>query len=1443
MWKKHKYALLSLILMVGIFLTGVRLPQFAEAAGPGTVDKTGNTNVVKEHKITYVQKGAELDLNATPAPKIDLTDELTVTIKDKFNFDKNTADHIDDISYVEYELGQYFDFDNMAIEQNTIPDPDKTDSSLHNKTICKTTFTKDSEGKIKVRFDFGFADPIMFDQAEIEVKAIVKLKINQAEINDKNNGKIIISGQHYDVESSEEEFTVKKKGELNLNNGTVDWTVDVLRKKKGVNEQLSLVGYVFNDDLTAVGNCKLGTFTVNGVTKALESGGNQTKLSYTMKNEDFTDPNIGKAQIKFSTEISSGELYSGKIYRNKATVSKDNFIKESNEAVVKLTKFGTKKYEVVKISEDKHKIIWHVEINESNEQLDNVIIEDPLLKSEVGGLIQERESSYYQVWDDAINDWSTTTTTIAPDSANKYRLGTVNKKTRLTIETKDLDTNGGYYQFRNYAKIYWGSSTGIKVTFDNEAPIGKGKLSKSTVTFGMNPGETEEITDKSKGKIGDRRDSDKTNAIKRAAFETEWIAEVNIPDTDNKTYYLYDAFVFGKDIIANNGELKDTSKYKVTNFDGSMNNIRPGVNLEHVVSHVPHRQRLVNPEAPFTENDNGLSHKTYLIKKVNGEIIGHLLEISGFKKGKNVVKFKSKHAEPWALFGTDKVDSSVQVKNYMFLENESGQVIEIKGVNTAYNPKMLKKQALSKEAAAEFVNNLEVSYANNIINDDVFDSSSKTAKPAEEIKNTAFNIKDRSIIYRLSVNAAQINDTDGDLGVVTVTDTLPDDWELTKITGDKEYLIYKGTPATSVAKIDATVLAEGSPVELTPEKLEFVKTDNKLEFKFKKLDSPYVILFKAQLKEEKFKEYLNKKDRVVKNEAEISSESQSFNGKLGRWLTHTITSSQEVLINEEFLTKTPDTKAKEQEEKGYLKWNIVYTPYKDYTDNTKVTLEDVLGDKLSLRKEKDSKNLVFQGDNYRIFTGRLKTDGTFEEQHEITTGLSDIFKYDKDSKKFIITLPNSNETYKISYITDIVGDINAGISLANDVYLREGNAVANTVEVKKSYNATVASSGKVKGFEKLTIIKKNANGDKLLSGAKFKLTKNNVEVDGSPKITGADGAIEFERLSAGEYVLKEILAPVGYELNETEYKIKITDLENGKKVELLDNTGKVVSDLENITHIGNELIVKNEISDSANLGKLKISKKDSINSNPLYGAVFELKKGDILITGKTGITDKNGLLEYSKLTEGNYELTETKAPIGYKDNKPVYRFNVDNGGNINFTYPATVEWAEGILTVKNEAENVANVTSLKIIKKSSSNNSPLSGAEFELKKDNVAVTPEPKTTGANGEVTFEGLTEGTYVLKEVKAPNGYKKNDAEYVIKITKTGNKFNKSLDKIYTNATLAVDTGDLTITNDPLPSAPSGGGGTPPTPPTPPTTPPTTPTTPTTPVTPSEPSKPTEP
>lgn len=1390
MWKNNRYKLINFILTVVLILTGLRAP--VPVSAEATVDKT-STGAVVSHEAVIIQNGKKItdDDNS----KIDILSELTLTITDKLKFDKTAPDHITNDSYIEYELGKPLKFHDGYEE--LIKADERSGEAIKGKVICKAILTSDSDGEAKVKFDFSFADPDMFNQDVVELKPVIKLKVIPDKILPSENNKIRLLDKSYEVDDKEDEIELTKSGELSSDKKSIEWTVNIKRKVKGsVDIQLSLKDFVFSDAIEKVGSYKTETFKINNASKA-DSDLELTDpryIKYKIKDEDLTAGDKGKAEIKFSTNINNNHFLNGYEFKNNAELYRgEKKVGDSNEAKVKLNGFGGKRGTV---NSDKS-ITWEVIFNEGNLPLGNVTIQDELKKSVLGNLLQTRHESYYQSWDEVANDWSVTST-ITPDTDNNYNFTGVTKKMKLTIVTSPINlgslaANKDYYEFKNEA-VLSSSYLGYRIILPASIHLGDKKTEKTAVT-------TELLSEKEEGDR--RKDADGiSNPIKRVGFETEWKTKFSRVSVDSQTYYLYDVFIFDNDYkISSEAAVSDN--YKVTGLnDTNETSLESHAGLNVVISdsNKPH-QRLMNPENPLTENLSEIDYKVYAVRDSSNKHIGHILELKmapekGYEEGdKKIVnvKFKSKLVEPKQVIS----DGDNYASNYLSLFSDSGNLMEENAAVARYNTKMAKKQVLSKEASESFVKNLKVDATNNILNDDIFDSSTELAKDNKKI---AYSKKDKSLVYRLSVNAANITDVHGDLGDITFTDDLPEGFELVKITGDKDYLLYKGRPATGIERFDATVLAEGEPIDSTEARLTFKKdVANKLEFKFNKLSSPYVLLFKLRIKDSEFGKFLNKKSDVV-NTVSVSPEKKSFDGNQQKEATSTAKCIAEV--DEEFLGKTADALSEKFAEKGYIKWNIVYTPYKAYDTDVKVKLQDELNDAIMIRREKDSNTLVFQGDNFRIFEGRLD-NGNFIEEYEITENKDKIFEYDKDTKKFTINLPDARETYKISYLTDFNKEISVNEVITNKVSLFENGVERELNKPVGKYTAKIGSSGRVWGFNKLTVIKKNKNGDKLLSGAKFELKKKEGTGTPSEKTTGTDGKAEFPHVSEGEYVLSETQPPANYKANPTLYKVKITHMEVGFRVELLET-------YTNVTQDDNELIITNEISDVSNLGKLKIVKTNADGTTKLFGAKFGLYKGGALISGESKTTDANGVIEYDGLEAGDYTLKELMPPTGYKLNTSVYNIKLQMTGSTMTTSLqgsySDAEMTDGVLNVKNTAEDPSNLVSVKLIKKSTSG-SLLPGAKFELRKNGDLVTAEPVITGGDGSYTFYGLTEGRYVLKEVMPPSGYKAEDAVYIIKITKTAGIFTVAVNETYPKAYVSGEK-EITVFNEAAPSSYTPGG-----------------------------------
>ncbi|MDD7363002.1 MAG: SpaA isopeptide-forming pilin-related protein, partial [Firmicutes bacterium] len=189
--------------------------------------------------------------------------------------------------------------------------------------------------------------------------------------------------------------------------------------------------------------------------------------------------------------------------------------------------------------------------------------------------------------------------------------------------------------------------------------------------------------------------------------------------------------------------------------------------------------------------------------------------------------------------------------------------------------------------------------------------------------------------------------------------------------------------------------------------------------------------------------------------------------------------------------------------------------------------------------------------------------------------------------------------------------------------------------------------------------------------------------------------------------------------------------------------------------------------------KVEYIKQDK-EEKPLAGAIFELRKkndqGEFEKVKDTVKTDKDGLVVWTDLMAGDYEVWEMKAPDGYEPvpegGKLVKKFAVDETKHI-IKYPE--DESNTIVNKKNPAE-------LEIVKKDFDGDKPLSGAKFNLyrqkagfgdedikfdEKDTVnfeKVTVDEQeefTTDKDGKIVFKNIEDGVYFLKEVRAPEGY----------------------------------------------------------------------------------------
>ncbi|NLY37505.1 MAG: hypothetical protein GX046_09790 [Tissierellia bacterium] len=339
-----------------------------------------------------------------------------------------------------------------------------------------------------------------------------------------------------------------------------------------------------------------------------------------------------------------------------------------------------------------------------------------------------------------------------------------------------------------------------------------------------------------------------------------------------------------------------------------------------------------------------------------------------------------------------------------------------------------------------------------------------------------------------------------------------------------------------------------------------------------------------------------------------------------------------------------------------------------------------------------------------------------------------------------------------------------GEGLVRIVGLKPGNyqfkeilAPRGYVLNKNSFRFTIDQGGSVSGVTEFTneptrlhLIKKDKNTGKPLAGAGFEVyfvegdsagevvkaiydKENNRYVASkqgeSLLISDDKGQVFLDYLPQGQYRVIEKKAAAGYSLakdpSEKEKKLIIDDLSNGQ---------------------GEALVFFNEPTE------VILTKKDMLTGKPLAGAEIEIIYGG---KAKRYTTDEKGQIKLVGLNTGSYTFKEKKQPSGYILEKESFVFFLDEKGDLS-----------GVKEFTNEPTRL-------IIQKNDEKNKAMEGVEFELidsqgkavradydKKSGVyqvGASGGVKSfiTGDKGRITIDYLPQGQYLLKELRAPQGY----------------------------------------------------------------------------------------
>ncbi|QGM90754.1 hypothetical protein GIR35_05800 [Enterococcus faecalis] len=262
----------------------------------------------------------------------------------------------------------------------------------------------------------------------------------------------------------------------------------------------------------------------------------------------------------------------------------------------------------------------------------------------------------------------------------------------------------------------------------------------------------------------------------------------------------------------------------------------------------------------------------------------------------------------------------------------------------------------------------------------------------------------------------------------------------------------------------------------------------------------------------------------------------------------------------------------------------------------------------------------------------------------------------------------------------------------------------------------------------IKIVKQDKESKKRLTGAEFQW-KDTVTGKTGTVTVGTDGTVTIPNLAVNRtYELTETKAPTGYVLDKTVHKVTLTTAQANKVVTVI-------------------------IENTAQKGSIKIVKQDKDSKKRLTGAEFQWKD---TVTGKTGIVTvgTDGTITIPNLSVNRtYEITETKAPVGYVLDKTVHKVTL------------TTAQANKVVTVT--IDNTAQKGSLAIIKVDKDSRKRLAGAEFKW-RDTVTGKEGTVVADKNGQALITNLpVNRVYEITEIKAPNGYILNNKTYRVILT----------------------------------------------------------------------------
>ena len=377
----------------------------------------------------------------------------------------------------------------------------------------------------------------------------------------------------------------------------------------------------------------------------------------------------------------------------------------------------------------------------------------------------------------------------------------------------------------------------------------------------------------------------------------------------------------------------------------------------------------------------------------------------------------------------------------------------------------------------------------------------------------------------------------------------------------------------------------------------------------------------------------------------------------------------------------------------------------------------------------------------------------------------------------------------------------------NNIYLHSTveNEMTSTKKTSNNHqDYTTITYRVVGGFD---LLKVDAVTGSPIKGINFHLWNTDLGVDIWAQ-TNIYGGIRFQNLRPGVYALQEGASREDYVVDSTIMYIEV-GRDGSIRIGEMDEEGNFtpvndpVSFYPAISEVQTSegVVIGFTLDNTPRVhGDLRFMKKGNVdNGQPknLSDVEFWLHgKSDYGTNVSEYATADDGVVSFTNLDMGTYEMVETKTADGYILSHTVYTVVIDQDGNSTITYEdeagnvQTVSQnpTTGDLEIFNEPYH-----SFDLLKVDAINKAALGGAEFTL--TGPAPSREAVTVASDntGKVAFTHLLPGEYILQETKAPDHHDVDPTVYKVVVATDGKvtiTYNRTEDDgTVTTATLEQD------------------------------------------------------